>query len=89
VHLECRLADMREQAPQRAGAAHAVPLVAQAPGGERERVARFTRLGHGLVHGVDEAGAAIGGREDVVFVQAGLALGVAFFERPLLWRLLQ
>ena len=75
---------MAKQAAQRAGAAHAVPLVAQAPGGERERVARFAGFGHGLVGGVDEIGLAGGGGELVVFVEAGFALGVAFFKGPLL-----
>jgi hypothetical protein len=34
VHLHAGLGHMAEQAAQRAGAAHAVPLVAQAPGGQ-------------------------------------------------------
>ena len=78
------LAGVAKQAAQRAGAAHAVPLVAQAAGGERERVARFARFCHGFVGGVDEIGLACGGGEVVVFVKAGFALGVAFFKGPLL-----
>ena len=67
-----RLGHVAEQAAQRAGAAHAVPLVAQAPGGEREGIARIARLGHGLEHG-GEAGLAVGGGEHAVFVEAGAA----------------
>jgi hypothetical protein len=48
VHLQAGLGHMAEQAAQRAGAAHAVPLVAQAAGGQAEGVARIARLGHGL-----------------------------------------
>ena len=75
---------MAKQAAQRAGAAHAVPLVTQAAGGQRERVTRFTRLGHGLVDHVVKAGAAVGCGENAVFVQARFAHFRTFRQRPLL-----
>ena len=86
VHLHRRLGDVAEQAAQRAGAAHAVPLVAQPPGGQRERKARFTRLGYGLIDGVDKLRPAIGGGENAVFVEADFAGGFALGQRPLLGR---
>ena len=60
MQLHRRLGHVAEQAAQRAGAAHAVPLVAQAPGGEREGIARIARLGQRLVLHVGEAGLAVG-----------------------------
>ena len=61
-----------------------MPLVTQAAGGQRERVTRFTRLGHGLVDHVVKAGAAVGCGENAVFVQARFAHFRTFRQRPLL-----
>ena len=89
MHLQRGLGHMAKQAAQVAGAAHAVPLVAQASGGQRKRVAGLGRLRHRLVGFGNEAGASVVGGEDAVFVQACLADGLAFWQRPLLGRSLQ
>ena len=49
VQLHTRFGHVAEQAAEGAGACHAVPVVAQATGGQRERETRFALLGHGLV----------------------------------------
>ena len=84
VHLHRWLGHMSEQAAQRTGSGHAVPLVAQAPGGERKRKARLARLGHRLVGIGDKARAAIGRGEHAVFVQALAPGGITLAQRPLL-----
>ncbi|MDT4854079.1 hypothetical protein FQZ97_883660 [compost metagenome] len=88
VELHRRLGHVAEQSAERAGARHAVPLVTQAAGGERERVARFARLGQRHEGQGGKAGASVGRGEDAVFVQAFLAHGLAGAHRPLLRALL-
>ena len=88
IELHRRLGHMAEESAQRAGARHAVPLVAQAACGEREGVTRFARLGQGHEGQGGEAGFAILGWEDAVFVEALLALGFAGLDGPLLRALL-
>ena len=68
-------ARMGEQARQRAGAAHAMPLVAQAAGGQRDREARVALLGRRPPGRGDEARAAVGRGEHAVGVQARGARG--------------
>ena len=80
---------MAEQPSQRAGAAHAVPLVAQPTRGQGERVTRFARLGDGPVHGIDEIGPAIKRGEEAVFVEPDFARRFTFPHRPLQRRLFQ
>ena len=75
---------MAEQAAQGAGAGHAVPLIAQAAGGQAEGVTRLALLGRGLPGVRGKTGAAIGGGEHAVFVQAGLARGGSLRQWPLL-----
>ena len=83
VHLDAGFGYVAKQSAQRADTAHAVPLVAQATGGQRERVAGFAWLGHRLVSGVGEPGLAVRSGENAVFVQACLAGGFARAQRPL------
>ncbi len=78
---------MAEEAAQGAGAAHAVPLVAQAAGGEAERVAGAARLGDGLPGSGGEARAAVRRGEDSIFIEACAALCGPFRKRPVLWPL--
>jgi hypothetical protein len=59
-------------------------VVAQAAGGERERVARIARLGRRLPGQGGETGFAVGGGEDAVFVKPCFARRFAFAQRPLL-----
>ena len=86
VHFNRRLAVVTEQAAERAAAAHAVPLVAQPAGGQREREARVARLGDRAVSRRDKAGAAVGRGEAAVFVKARAAGRCALGARPLLGR---
>ena len=80
---------MPKQAAQRAGACHAVPLVAQAASGQRERVARFTLLGHRHVDRIGEPRLAIGCWKTAVLVEPIQPVPLAFRERPLLGRQLK
>ena len=66
------------------GAAHAVPLVAQAARGEGERIARIDGLGHAFVWRDFERCLAGGSGIDAVFVETRLANAFAFAQRPLL-----
>ncbi len=84
VHLHGGFGRMAEQAGQGAGATHAVPLVAQAAGGQAEGIACAARLGHAPVLQRHEACASIRGGEDTVFVQPGLAGVGRFRAGPLL-----
>ena len=89
VHLNDRLGHMAKQTAQRAGAAHAVPLVAQAAGGQGKRKPRLARFGHGPVRQGGKAGLAIRCGELAVFKQAGPAHGLALGQGPLLGRLVK
>ena len=84
VQAECRGFDMAEQAGGRAGAAHAVPLVAQAPAIEDQRVVGGAGLlGRQVGIGM-EAGAAGVVREASIRVEARGALISAGRKWPLL-----
>ncbi len=76
VHVEHRLRGMAEELWHTPGAAHAVPLVAQAARGERERKVGPHGLGHGTVRRRHEARAAGGRREVAIGVKARLARGL-------------
>src|SRR5690606_21546107 len=69
MHLQARLRCVAEEATQLAGAAHAVPLVAQASRGQAEGVAGVARLGYGLPGQGTETSAAIRSGELSVFIQ--------------------
>ena len=84
VHLQRGLGRVAEQPPQRAGAAHAVPLVAQASRGQAERVAHAGRLGQGLPGCGDEARTPVGCGKDAVRIQARAARAGAARVGPLL-----
>ena len=86
VHLYRRLGDVAEQAAERAGATHAVPLVAQPAGCQRERVARLAWFSDRRVDGVDKARAAVFGGEDSVFIKPYFSRRFAFPQWPLLRR---
>ena len=77
VQVDAGLGCVAEQTTQRAGARHAVPLVAQTAGVQRKGEARVAGLGHRFVSLRSEAGPAVSRREDAVFVQAFAALGGA------------
>ncbi len=59
IHLLSGLANVSEQASERARAAYAMPLVAQTPGRERERVARFAGFGQPLMANLTLCGACM------------------------------
>ena len=61
-----RLGAVAEEARNQARAGHAVPLIAQAPGGEAQRILVVGRLGGRHVVGGDEARAPRGRGEDAV-----------------------
>jgi hypothetical protein len=84
VHLQPRLAGVGEELGDVAGAAHAVPLVAQPAGVQAQRIAGIGRLRDRDVAHRGEAGATVGGRVDPVGVQTRDALARAFGEGPLL-----
>jgi hypothetical protein len=84
VHREQRFVVEIEQAGDGAGATHAVPLVAQAAGEQADRARLVGAFGGRQVLDGDEAGAAGGGRENAVGVQALAAAARPFGERPLL-----
>ena len=86
VHLQHGLSHVTKQPAQRASAAHAVPLVAQAAGGQGKRKARLACLGHGLIDRVDEARLAVRGGKHAVFIQARLPARLSFLQGPLLRR---
>ena len=73
VHVHGRLGHVTKQAAQCAGAAHAVPLVTQAAGGERERKLRFARFRHRPVRHSSKPGLAIGGGKHAIGVQPHFA----------------
>ncbi len=75
---------MVEQPRHRAGAAHAMPLVAQAAGGQRHGVARVAGFGHGFEGFGEKPGAAICSGEQAVVVQPRFADARALRVRPLL-----
>ena len=89
VHVHTRFRLVAEQAPQRAGAAHAVPLVAQTAGVQRVGIAGVARLGHGLIGGVGEAGFAVGRGVVAIFIEPRPPGAGAFGKRPLRGRLLE
>ena len=70
VHLQRGFGNMAEQPPQRAGAAHTVPLVALAAGRQGERITRIARLGDGFIDGVDKPGPSVRRGKNSVFKQA-------------------
>ena len=84
VQVELWFSDVIEQARYGTGAAHAVPLVAQATGVEANRIACVGRFSHGLRFSHDETGAAGQCGENAVFVKPRLAACGALRERPLL-----
>ena len=88
VQVDARLADVGVEARQLAGAAHAVPLVAQPAGGEVQRIVRVGRFGGGGAHRHHETGAPVVGGEAAVGIQPGprrrVAGGAAGGEGPLL-----
>ena len=84
VHAEQRLFDMAEQPRRGAGAAHAVPLVAQPTGVERQRIACLALFLRRLVVLGNEARAAIGSGEHTVAIQPRGAQFAAWRKRPLL-----
>ena len=61
--------DMVVEAGGEAGAAHAVPLVAQPAGIQMQRVAGIGRFGHRDMPDGDEAGATVGGRVAAILVE--------------------
>src|SRR5260370_4866905 len=75
---------MIERTRQRSGAAHAVPLVAQAAGGEAERKARIDLVRRRAVGVVGEARLAVRRRKPPVRVKARRAGLSARTQRPLL-----
>ena len=75
---------MAEQARGGAGAAHAVPLVAQAAGVEGERIARLALFLRRAVRVGMELRAPAGGGEAAVGIEPRGALARTWRERPLL-----
>ena len=88
-HRQQRRVGMSEQARDAAGAAHRVPLVAQAAGIEVQGIARVDRLGHRTIRYGMKVRPSAGGGIDAVSIQARLARGRALGKRPLLRRLIQ
>ena len=86
MNLDAGLGRLAEEATERAGAAHAVPLVAQAARGQRKRVARLARLGRRAKRRGGETRTAVGCGETAVLVQARAADRRACEKRPLLRR---
>ena len=84
VERDQRLFHMAVETANGAGAAHAMPLVAQAAGGQVQRVASIDTLGNRFVFGIGKFGFAAAGRKHAVFIQAHFAAAGAFRERPLL-----
>ena len=89
MQLNGWLGHMTEQAAQRAGAAHSVPLVTQAARDQAERVTRFARLCYRFVRRVGKPGLAVSSGEQAIFVKPDFANRFTFFKRPLLRCLLQ
>ena len=79
VQAQHGFADMTEQLRGSAGAAHAVPLIAQATRGEAEGMAGIAGLGHGLPGQGAEACAAVRSGKLAVFVEASKACGATLF----------
>jgi hypothetical protein len=84
VHRQQRLVIEIEQPRDAAGAAHAVPLVAQTAGEQADRVPGVGTFGSRLVFDLDETRPPAGSREDAVFVQALASVAGALGKRPLL-----
>jgi hypothetical protein len=71
MHGEQRLVFEIEQARHRAGAAHAVPVVAHAAGEQADRQFGNRHIGGRLVLDGDETRLAVGGRENAILVERG------------------
>src|SRR5690606_39224332 len=84
IELDHRFALVRIQARHAAGAAHAVPLVAQAAGGQAQGKARVDDVHGAEVFGRQETRLAVRRGEHAVRVETLLARGFAFTQRPLL-----
>ena len=84
MHHDRRLRHVAEQLREHPGAAHPMPLVAQPPRRQPERIPRIGSFGDRLVQRDGEPRAAIGRRIDTVFVQPRPANARAFGQRPLL-----
>jgi hypothetical protein len=68
MHGEQRLVFQVEQAGHRTGAAHAMPLVAHAPGEQADRVFGIRHIGGRGVLDWHETRLAVAGREDAIRV---------------------
>ena len=84
VQGDCRLGFMREKFSQSAGAACAMPLVAQTPCVQAPWKARIGLFGHRFIIGKYKLGPACGGGIDPIFVQAGFAFSYSLGHGPLL-----
>ncbi len=84
MHFDRRFRRVGVQARHEAGAAHAVPLVAQAARVEMQRMARIGGFGQRAVLHFDEAGAAAGGGEYAVAIETRRTPCGAGGQRPLL-----
>ena len=77
-------ASLVREAAQRAGAAHAVPLVTQPASRQRKRITRIDWFGYALVRRHTEFGTTAGGSEDTVRIEPRSPSRLALALWPLL-----